>query len=98
MQFAYSWMGTRIHLVLEEEVADAYNRAQDAWYAAQRDHREYHEREWNPRTEPIVIDWSDAERNAFNDVGHIINLLSKLNGGGFDIPEEEITSDYLVKL
>jgi hypothetical protein len=97
MQFAYSWMGTRIHFVLEEEVADAYNRAQDAWYAAQRDHHEYHERKWNPQTEPIAIKWSDAERNAFNDVGHIINLLGKLNGG-LDIPEEEITSDYLVKL
>ena len=97
MQSAYSWMGTRIHLVLEEEIADAYNRAQDAWYKAQDDHKIRTGARWDPHTEPLLINWTDAEKKAYDDIGRIINLLAKVNGG-LDIPEEEITDDYLVKL
>ena len=97
MQSAYSWMGSRIHLVLEDDIAAAYNRAQDAWFAAQREHKETHGRPWDP-IEPLFIHLTAAERKAYDDIGRIINLLVEVNGSGLDIPEEELTSDYLVKL
>jgi hypothetical protein len=98
MQSAYSWMGSRLHLVLEDEVANAYNRAQEAWYAAQTNHKKLHGREWNPVSEPLLIDWTDEQRKAWDDIGSIINLLIEVNGGGLAITEEEITSDFLEKL
>lgn len=99
MQSAYSWMGSRIHLVLEDEVAEAYNRAQDKFGEAQKRHQKIHGHEWGYKHEALEIDWEPAEQKAFNDIASVINLLVEINGeGGLDIPEEEITSDYLIKL
>jgi hypothetical protein len=98
-QSAYSYYGSRIHLVLEDDVARDYNRAVDAWYEAQSFHEKIYGRKWDPVKEPYLrIAMSDKEKKAYDDIGKIINLLVKINGGGLDIPEEEITSDYLVKL
>lgn len=96
MLSAYSWHGTRIHLVLKDDVADAYNKAQDAWYKAQTDHKDRTGTQWDPK-DPLWIELSDAEKDAWNCIAHIINILAEVNSG-LDIPEEEITSDYLVKL
>lgn len=99
MQSAYSMYGSRIHLVLRDEVADAYNRALDAFLKAQDDHKERTGVQWNPKIDPtIVIDWTEEEQAAFNGMARIINVIVEVNGEGLDIPEEEITSDYLVKL
>lgn len=96
MQSTYSWMGSRIHLVIEDEVAEAYNRAQDAFFQAQKNHKETHGTDWNP-TEPLLIDWTEEETKAWNGVADVINALCDLSGS-LDIPEEEMTSDYLVKV
>lgn len=96
MQSAYSWAGTRIHLVLRDDVADAYNRAMDAWTQAQVDHYNRFGTEWDP-SDYLWMTLSDFEKAAWNGIARIINLLGEVNGG-LDIPEEEITSDYLVKL
>jgi len=98
MQSAYSLYGSRIHLVLNDDVADAYNRANDAWLKAQKDHEIRTGSKWNPKNESLLIDWTDAEQKAFNGIARIMNLIIEVNGEGLDIPEEEITSDYLVKL
>jgi hypothetical protein len=98
MQSAYSWYGSRIHLVLEDEVADAYNRFLKAWYDAQVKHKEVHGKQWDPVDEPLLINYNDRDKEVYDALGNIINKLVELNGGGLEIPEEEMTSDYLVKL
>lgn len=97
-QSVYSYYGSRLHLYLEDEIAEGYNRFMDSWYKAQQLHRELHEREWDPKTEPLLIDYESKDKKAYDDVGRIINLLVEINGGGLEIPEEETTEDYLVKV
>jgi len=96
-QSAYSWMGSRVHLVLDDEVADSYNRAQRAFFEAQKHHMDIHGEPWNP-TLPLMIHWTPQEEAAFNNMGKVINAMIELNGDGLDIPEDEITSDFLMKL
>lgn len=98
MQSAYSWYGSRIHLVLEDEIADAYNRYLKAWYEAQVRHKEVHGKKWEPDNEPLRIKCNNRDKEIYDEVNEIIHKLVKVNGGGLDIPEEELTSDYLVKL
>lgn len=97
-QSAYSFLGSRLHLVLENEVADAYNRFTDAFFEAQKKHQELHGVQWDPVNEPILLEWQGNDKEIWEKVGAIINSLSELNGGGIDLPEQECTSDYLVKL
>jgi hypothetical protein len=97
MQSTYSWCGSPLHLVLEDDLAEAYNRAIDGFFEAQKVHLERTGRKWQP-SEPIWMNWSPEERDAYAKVGRVINLLIEINGSGLDIPEEQITSDYLVKV
>jgi hypothetical protein len=97
MQNVYSWMGSRLHLVLEDEVADAYNRAQDAFMEAQRNYKATTGKDWTG-AEPMWMNWTDQEQTAWNSIAGIINNLVKLNGGALDIKEDELTSEYLVKI
>ena len=96
-QSAYSWMGTRIHLVLEDDFANAYNRAQEGFFQAQRDFEAQHGTKWTG-FERIGMPWTNEELNAWNGIADVINLLVKLNGGSLNIPESEVTSDFLIKL
>lgn len=98
MQSTYSWMGSPLHLVLEDEFAEAYNQAMDAWFEAQENHKVRTGHEWDPVNEPILIDWTDDQRKAWDDFAKLMNLLIEINRGNLDIPEEVITSDYLVKV
>jgi len=91
-------MGSRIHLVLEDSVAAAYNRVQEAWFMAQEDHKKRTGRQWNPMKEPLAIKFNPEDKEAYDAIGNIINLLVELNGGSLDIPEHELTSDFLVKV
>lgn len=97
MQSLYSWMGTRLHLILEDDFADKYNRAQKAFFEAQMTHVERTHQQWLGH-ETLLIPWTDEEWKAFDDMARIINLLCEVNGGSLDIKQEDITSDYLVKL
>ncbi|MFL6416824.1 MAG: hypothetical protein ACJ74Y_14265 [Bryobacteraceae bacterium] len=96
-QSTYAWMGSPLHLVLDDDLAAAYNRAQDAWFAAQRNHKIVYGREWKPE-EPIRISWTREESEAWDKVAQVINLLAEINRGGLAIMPEDITSDYLVKV
>lgn len=96
MQYAYSWCGTRITFVLEESVAENYNAVVDKFFAAQKQHEEQDMFKWTPKL-PIRMDLSEEQLFAFNKIGELINLLAELNGGSIDIPEEEVTSDYLIR-
>lgn len=96
-QSAYSWMGTRIHLVLDDDVAALYNQAQDCFLEAQINHRKVHGSKWNP-DQPLEIAAPKGAFEAWNQIASIINLISKVNGGTLDIPGSEVTSNYLIKL
>lgn len=97
MQFVYSWMGSPLHLVLEEDIANGYNRFQEAFFQAQVNHKALNGSEWKPN-EPLRIVFEYKDKAAWDAVGTLINLLIEINGGGLDIPEEQCTSDFLVKL
>jgi len=90
-------MGTRLHLVIDDDVATAYNQAQDAFFEAQKHHKKTTGQDWTGR-EPLSIDWTPEQQRVWNAMADVINKLVELNGGGIDIPQEECTSDYLVKL
>lgn len=98
MQSYYSYYGSRLHLILEDEIADGFNRFLKSFYQAQSRHNEVHGQRWDPDNEALSIRTNDKDKAAYDAVGEVIKLLVKINGGGLDIPEEELTSDYLVKL
>lgn len=97
MKSVYSVYGTAFHLILDDKFAEAYNRALDAFIAAQNDFHQFHEEEWDPE-KPLTINTSPEDIRAFNDFARLINFMKTIDGIALDIPEEEITSDYLVKL
>ena len=97
MQSAYSWMGTRLHLLLEDKIAADFNQAQDAFFAAQKYYKENCNVPWNGEG-TLLIHWTDEQQLAWNNIARIINLIIEVNGGGLDITEAEITSDYLIKV
>jgi hypothetical protein len=98
MQHAYAVFGSRLHLVLEESVADAYNRFTDAFMQAQTNHMQEHGTQWDPETEPLLIKFAEDDKRIWSAVGNIINQLIELNGGGLELWPDECTSDYLVRL
>lgn len=96
-QPTYSFLGTRLHLVLEEKIADGYNRFVDAFDKAQFDYRKEYGFPWNPNA-PLEIDSTLEDNAAWNAVGSIINLMCEVNGGSLDLSEAECTSVYLVRI
>lgn len=99
MQNYYAWYGTRLHLILEDDIADAFNRATDKFAAAQKKFKDEYGIAWDP-TQNHALDpqWTEDELGAWNSISRYINLLVEINGGALDISEEELTSEYLVKL
>lgn len=96
-QSTYSWMGTKLHLVLDDGLAGAYNRATTAFFEAQKNHKLAYGTSWHP-TDPLAVSWTEEEQNAWNNMAEFINSLVALNGGFLDITEEEMTSNYLEKI
>ena len=97
MQSTYSFLGSPLHLILEDDIADGYNRSTQAFMDAQVAHRELTGNQWNP-SDTLWMITNDEDQAAYAAVGSIINLLIKVNGGALDIQEESCTSDFLVKL
>jgi len=97
MQSVYSFYGSRLHLILEDEVAERYNRFLECWYEAQHNHHQYHEKPWKPLT-TLSIKCDPEDVKVFNQIGEIINKLGEINGGGLNIPEEEMTEEGLIKV
>ena len=96
MQSYYSVYGTRIHLLIDDEFAANYNRAQDAFAEAQKNYMILRQKAWNG--EELWINWTDAEQNAFNEFAKLMNTMIKMNGGSLDIKQEDMTSNHLEKL
>ena len=98
MQSYYSWMGSPLHLILNDDFAAAYNRAQAAFFQAQKDHLARTGSPWDPVNEQLLIHWTPEESSAFDKIAVFMNSYVELNGGGLNITEEQMTSDFLVKL
>lgn len=96
-QSYYSWCGTKLHFLLDDNLAAAYNRAYDKFEAAQQSHLETFGSPWNPRNY-LLMNWSDEESHAWNKIARMINTLVEINGGTLGITEEECTSNHLIKL
>lgn len=97
MQHTYSYLGSPLHLVLEDEIAEGFNRLHDAFIAAQLKFKEEYGVNWTPDL-PLNIQASEEDFDAYNKVGRVINLLAEINGGGIAIPEEQCTSDHLIRV
>lgn len=97
MQHTYSYLGSPLHLVLEDEIADGFNRFHKAFMVAQVTFKEEYGVNWTP-DRPPSIRFNPKDKEAFDNVGRVINLLAEINGGGIEIPEEQCTSDYLVRV
>lgn len=97
MQSIYSFYGSRLHLILEDDIADAYNRRLQQFRDAQIRHKERTGSQWNP-TEPILMENDPEAQKAYDDVARVINLLVEINGGGLELTQEEMSEDRLVKL
>lgn len=96
-QSVYSFLGSPLHLVLEDEIAERYNRFVDSFLEAQVEHEKRHGRKWDPN-EPLRMKVQKGDNEAYSKVGRIINLLVEVNGGGLEISEEQVTSDFLEKV
>ncbi len=97
MQHTYSYCGSPLHLVLEDDIAEGYNRITDAFIAGQIRFKEIFGRPWTP-TDSLPMECSEKDMEGYDAVGRIINLLAEINGGGIDIPEEQCTSDHLIRV
>jgi hypothetical protein len=92
MQSVYAVYGSKLHLILEDEFADAYNRAHEKYIEYGKDKPSDF---WK---KPIALDLTAKELHAFNTFAKLMNFMIEINGGDLDLTEEEITSDYLVKI
>lgn len=98
MQSYYAFYGSPLHLLLEDDLATAYNRRVEQFMDAQKRYKEEHGIPWTP-DHPLLMQVDEEAQNAFNKVGRVINLLGEINGGGLEMPEEDMPSDTpLVKL
>lgn len=97
MQYTYSFLGSPLHLVLKDEIAEGYNRFVDSFLAAQELFAEEYGVKWTPEL-PIEPKIRRGDVDAYNNVGRVINLLVEINGGALDISEEQCTSPYLIRI
>lgn len=96
-QSVYSFLGSPLHLVLEDDIAERYNRFVDSFLDAQVEHEKRHGRRWDPN-KPLRMKVEKGDNEAYSKVGRVINLLVEINGGGLEISEDQCTSDYLEKV
>jgi len=92
MQSYYAWYGSPLHLIIEDEIAEACNRFAQAFMDAQRDHKERTGTQWDP-SEPLMIVTNNRDQKAYDDMARVINLMVEVNGGGLTIAEEDMPSD-----
>jgi hypothetical protein len=97
MQHTYSFCGSPLHLVLEDKIAEGYNRFTDAFLAGQKKFKEENGTNWTP-DQPLWLEFQPEDKEAYDKVGRIINLLAEINGGAIEITEEQCTSDHLIRV
>jgi hypothetical protein len=97
MQHTYSLYGSPLHLILEEKVADGYNRVHLGFIEAQKNFKEEYGIQWTPDL-PIEIKASAEDLKAYDDIAKLLNLLIEINGGSLDISEEQCITATLDRI
>jgi hypothetical protein len=93
MQSTYSFYGSQLHLVLDDEVAERYNRVSVAF--ANVDAKAV---QANPTNTIWLEGIQDGDMEAWNAIADLMNKLIEINGGHLDIAEEEMPYNCLMKL
>lgn len=89
----YSYLGTAIEIEISDELAAGFNAFQDDFVQAQKKYRETHGKSWT-YTDPISLPTMNLE--AYNLACDIIN--AHIQASPVTATEEDVTSDYLVRL
>lgn len=97
MQYTYSLYGSPLHLILEEKVAEGYNRVHLGFIEAQKKFKEEYGIQWNPDL-PFELNASAEDLKAYDDIANLLNLLIEINGGVLDISEEQCTTATLDRI
>ena len=97
-QSYYSWCGTRLHLILDDDLAKAFNRADTKFVHAQKQFKADNGRDWKPLEDFLDHGWDGEELMAWNAISEIINHLVKINGGTLQITKTEMSTRHLIKL
>lgn len=79
---------------ISDKLAERYNQAAKAWFKAQQKFNQKHNRPWDPKTEPIEIDWTGKQQKAWIAFSKIFNETVKRDG---PFHENDIMDDFLVK-
>jgi len=97
-QSYYRVFGSPLTLLLDDRLAENYNSFTTALFEAQQRVIEETGESWNPTTQSLDIDTEQECIDAFNTFGEFMNSYIKMNGGSLKLSEEDVFSDYLVKI
>lgn len=94
----YSYMGSRVHLGMDDRLAEDYNQAMHAWFQAQKDFEKVHGRKCTTDElikGEVLIRVTNQQAEAYNAVAKFMN---KMYDDGLVLTEEECSSEYLIKV
>jgi hypothetical protein len=96
-QSVYSFFGSPLQLILDDGIAERYNRFIKEFLDAQFRYAEKHGKRWEPHNS-LPMKTSPKDLKAYSIVGKLMNYMIGINGGSMDLPEEQCVSDFLEKL
>ena len=101
MQSIYAVYGSELHLIFEDDFADAYNRAHEKFIQSTANPQQPSLfRTISGRQLLVELAFTPEELHAFNAFGELMNHIVKVNGGHLELfdHDDNMTSNYLVKL
>jgi|SRR5690349_24333609 len=79
---------------ISDKLAERWNDAAVEWYKGQERFNQKFGRRWNPRTEPIVVNWNRSRQKAWDDFAKVYKDVLKKYG---PYHENDLMDDFLVK-
>lgn len=83
-----------IKFEIPDKMAQYYNEAVSEFFKAQRRFLQKFGREWDPKADPIWIDWTHKQKKAWNQFAKVFNDVVKAEG---PFHENDIMDDFLVR-
>lgn len=83
-----------IKLEIPDKMATLYNEAADQWFKTQRRFDQKFGRPWDPKTDPIKLDWTHKQKKAWANVAEVFNKVLAEKG---PFHENDIMDDFLVR-
>jgi hypothetical protein len=96
-QSLYSVFGSPLQIILDDGIAERYNRFINEFLDAQVRYEQKHGKLWGP-DKPLPMITNKRDHGAYDIVAKLMNYMIGINGGNLDLPEEQCTSDFLEKL